>query len=315
MSQTDYYKTLGVSRNASADEIRKAYKKLARENHPDSRPNDKAAADRFKQVQEAYEVLKDPKKRETYDRFGTAFPGGQRGTSWSTGPGGAGPVDLNDILGGQLDLGDLLGGAFGFGGAGPGSGFGGKRRAGRAPRKGQDIQMRIQVPFLVAATGGNHDISMTRSGQREQLTVKVPAGIADGGVIRLSGQGEPGQNGGPPGDILVTVQVAPHPYFRREGNHLLVDLPMTVSEAALGAKVEIPTLTEGNVVLTVPPGTSSGAKLRLRGKGICDAKTKACGDQFAVVKIVVPKDIDERTQDLFRQLAESTSLNPRQDLW
>ncbi len=311
MSSKDYYKVLGVSREASADEIRKAYKKLARENHPDMRPNDKAAAERFKEIQEANSVLSDPEKREQYDRYGTAFPGGQQAQSWSTGPAGSGPIDLGDLFGngGAVDLGDLFGGAFG-------GRFGdGQRRQTQRPTKGQDLRARIEVPFHVAALGGSHDLRITRGDQPERLSIKVPAGVADGAVIRLAGQGQAGFNGGPGGDLLVTVKVADHPYFRREGNNLLLDVPVTVTEAALGAKIEVPTLEEGHVILTIPPGTSSGSKLRLRGKGIVDQKRGTHGDQFVIVKIVVPTETNDRAKQLFEEIAQIAPMSPRAKLW
>lgn len=303
MAESDYYKVLGVSREASADEIRRAYKKLARENHPDMKPNDKAAAERFKEVQEAYGVLSDPTKREQYDRYGASFKNaGRGGQAWT---GGTGPVDFGDLFGaGGIDLGDLFGGGFGGGG----------RRATR-PTRGRDVTTSITVPFLVAAEGGQHEIQLQRDGKVERLNIKIPAGVNDGGTIRLAQQGEPGGSGGPAGDVLITVRVAPHPYFRREGNNLLIDLPVTPSEAALGAKIEVPTLTEGTVLLTMPPGTSSGAKLRLRGKGVPDQKTRMRGDQFAIIKIVVPRELSPEARALFEQLSQVESQSPRQGLW
>ena len=309
MADLDYYKVLGLSRGASPDEIRKAYKKLARENHPDMRPNDKAAAERFKQIQEAHEVLSNTKKREMYDRYGSAYQNtgrGPRGQQWS-----GGQVDLGDIFGGQLDLGDLFGGAFGGSAGRPGRG--GPRAA--RPAKGQDLSANIDIAFQTAAEGGSHELSVQRGGQSERLTVKIPAGVASGNVIRLAGQGQAGQDNGLPGDLLVTIKVSPHPYFRRDGRNLLVDVPITVSEAALGAKIEVPTLSEGPVVLTIPPGASSGTKLRLREKGLLDPKTKQRGDQFVVVKIEVPDQLDDRARALFEELDEAAPLSPRDGLW
>jgi len=306
----DYYKTLGVSKSASADEIRKAYKKLSRKYHPDVN-KDKGAPEQFKQVQEAFEVLGDSEKREQYDRFGRVFPGGaaQQGQpfQWSTtGTAGAGP-DFADLFGGgQIDLGDLLGGAFGGGG---------RRQGRRGARRGQDVEAEVEVPFQVAVEGGKHELALDREGKTEHLSVKVPAGVDTGSVIRLAGEGQPGAGGGPAGDLLIRIRVAPHPWFRREGNNLLVDVPVTVTEAALGAKVEVPTLSEGTVVVTIPPGTSSGAKLRLRGKGILDRATKERGDEFAVVKIVVPKKPGERAQALLAELAQVEPQFPRKGLW
>lgn len=307
----DYYKTLGVSREASDDEIRKAYKKLVRQYHPDARPGDKEAAERFKKIQEAYEVLSDPEKREQYDRYGAAFQGAGRGWggqqgrpfTWTTSGGGAGPIDLNDILG------DMFGGG-GFGGFG-----GAGRQAQPRTRRGEDLQLDIDVPFQVAAEGGSHSLQLRRNGQVERINVKIPPGVETGSVIRLAGQGHPGAGGGPAGDLLLSVNVSPHPWFRREGNNILLDIPITPSEAALGAKVEVPTLAEGKVTVTVPAGTSSGQKLRLRGKGVIDPKTKQRGDQFCVMKIVMHKPVGEPARELYEELARVEPQNPRAGLW
>jgi DnaJ-class molecular chaperone len=312
----DYYKTLGVPRNATQDQIRKAYKKIARENHPDAKPGDNAAAERFKQASEAYEVLGDAEKRKQYDQFGDAFKYAKAGGGKGGGPfpgggfGGAGPIDLGDLFGGQLDLEDILGGALG-GGRGRARARGGRAAA----RQGQDLQTEMQIPFQMAATGGTYDLSVQRNGKVDRISVKVPPGVHEGSVIRLAGEGEPGSGGGRAGDILITVHVAPHPYFRREGNDVLLDLPVTVGEAALGAKIDVPTLAEGNVSLRVPPGTSSGVKLRLKGKGFPDPKTKTPGDQFVVVKIVLPKEVSERAKKLLEELETAAPYSPRVGLW
>lgn len=310
----DYYKVLGVSRNATEEEIRRAYKKLARENHPDVRPNDPAAAERFKQANEAYEVLSDPEKRKQYDLFGAAWKqaGSHAGAGPFRGGGRSVDIDLEDLFGhggGPIDIEDLLGGM--FGGAG--------RRTARThrpgPERGRDLTTEITVPFHTAALGGQYDVHLTRSGRPETLTVKIPAGIRDGGVIRLGGQGEPGRDGGPAGDLLITVHVAPHPYFRREGNDVLIDVPLTVAEATLGAKVEVPTVSGTPVTLTIPPGTSSGARLRLKGQGIPDPKTHQPGDQYAIIKIVVPKRLSERARRLLEEFDAAAPEHPRAGLW
>jgi DnaJ-class molecular chaperone len=315
MAQNDYYATLGVSRTSTADEIRKAYKKLSRKYHPDVN-KEAGASEKFKEVQEAFEVLGDKDKRQQYDQFGTTFPGGAGGGprgqtyTWTGGrPGGGGPVDLGDLFGGQVDLESLLGGAFGggFGGA-----KGGRRR-GRAA--GENLETEIEVPFQTAVQGGKYELSLQRDGKIERLSVKIPAGVDQGSIVRLSGQGHPGVGGGPAGDLLVRIRVAPHPYFRREGSDLVVEVPITVTEAALGAKVEVPTLLEGTVMLTIPPGTSSGAKLRLRGKGAPDLTTKKNGDQYVVVKIVAPQHLSEPARQLLRDLAEAAPQSPRKGLW
>lgn len=316
MAAPDYYQILGVSKSASADEVRKAYRKLARENHPDVKKNDPAAAERFKMIQEAYAVLGEDEKRQQYDRFGTVF--GKGGPSPGGGPfPGGGYTWSSEASGTPIDLEGLFGGAGGFnfeellGGGRP---AGGRRATGRRPRRGNDVQATVRVPFDTAARGGTVDLSLEHGNQRETLTVKIPAGINEGSVIRLAGQGEPSPTGGNAGDILLTVTVEPHRYFRREGNDLHIEVPITPAEAALGAKVDVPTLAEGAVVVSIPPGTSSGMKLRLRGKGIPDPQTRQTGDQFVLVKIVVPKDPPEAVKALYRQLQERDSP-PRVGLW
>lgn len=311
MANDDYYQALGVSRSASQDDIRKSYKKLAREFHPDARPDDKAAAERFKEIQNAYAVLSDPEKRKKYDQFGPGFENAGHGPQfdWSN-------------SGGDVDLSDLFGGLFGGGGGQPRgfgggfSGFGGGTRQ-QAPRaqRGEDIRAEIEIPFQLAAEGGNYDLHLNRGGKSETLTVKIPPGVNSGSVIRLSGQGQEGRHGGPAGNLLVTIKAHAHPFFRRDGNNLLIDVPITPSEAVLGAKIDVPTLTEGTVVLTVPPRSTSGSKLRLRGKGIRHSKTGERGDQIVVLKVDVPADPCEPSRELYQKLAEIDSFNPRQGLW
>ncbi len=295
MANSDFYQILGVPRSATHDEIRKAYKKLARENHPDTKPGDKVAAEKFKQASEAYEVLGDEEKRKQYDQYGDAYKYARQG---GAGSGGAGPIDLESVFGqGGVDLGDIFGGMFG----GRGGAGGGRRRTTAA--RGEDLQTSIQIPFQMAATGGNYDVSINRGGDVETLSVKVPAGVQQGDTIRLSKQGSPGAGGGTAGDLLITVQIAPHPYFRREGNDVILECPLSVTDAMLGTRIDVPTLTEGSVTLTIPAGTSSGAKLRLRGKGFPNRKTGVAGDQYVVTKIVVPKTLDDSAKDLLNQLA------------
>lgn len=304
----DYYEVLGVPRSASADELKKAYRKLSRQFHPDVKPNDKQAEAQFKEVQEAYAVLGDADKRKKYDQFGHAFEQagaggpGAGGFNWSGG--GGQQFDFEQLFGGGIDLGDILGGG----------GRGGRGGRGRQ-QKGPDVEATIQVPFTVAAEGGNHDLSVSTGSKTERLTVKIPPGVDSGSVIRLAGQGQPGRGGGPNGDLLVKIQVAPHPYFRREGSNILVDVPLSITEAALGAKVDVPTLAEGLISLTIPAGSSSGTKLRLRGKGVMDSKTKTRGDQFAVVKVVVPKNLDDASRELLQKFAEQNPSDPRAGLW
>jgi DnaJ-class molecular chaperone len=314
MANNDFYKTLGVSKSATADEIRKAYKKLSKKYHPDAN-KEKDAAEKFKQVQEAYDVLHDQEKREQYDRFGHVLPGGGgpqgQPFNWAgagrAGRAGGGPIDLGDLFGGgEVDIEQIFGGAFGGGG---------RRQTPRGARRGEDVEVEIEIPFQTAVEGGQYDLKLEREGKPERLSIKIPAGVDTGSMVRLAGQGQPGVNGGPVGNLLVRIRVAPHPWFRREGNNLLLDLPVTITEAALGAKVEVPTLSEGKVVVTIPPGTSSGSKLRLRGKGVVDRNTKERGDQIVVVKIVVPRKPGERARQLLAELAQVEPLTPRGGLW
>ena len=311
---TDFYAVLGVKKDASAEELRKAYKKLSRENHPDKKPNDAAADEKFKQVQEAWDVLGDAQKRQQYDQFGSAF--GPNGPQFQQGQrrGGAGPADFREMFGDNVDLNDLLGGMFGAGAGGSpfGPQTGGRR--GRAAQ-GANIEADIETPFVIAAEGGTQDLQLQRAGKLERLSVKIPPGVSTGSVIRLAGQGQAGRGGGPAGDLLVTIKVASHSYFRREGSDILIDVPITVSEAALGTKVEVPTLAEGPMVVTIPPGTSSGAKLRLRGKGVPDQKTRARGDLYVIIKLVLPPKLDAATRGLFEQIAAAAPYDPRASLW
>ena len=299
MSKRDVYEVLGVSRTASTEEIRKSYKKLARKFHPDVKPADPDAETKFAEITEAWDVLGDEQKRKQYDQFGHVARGA-----------GGNPFQGFGGGGGQFDLDDILGGMFGGGAMG-----GGRRRSPPRAQKGQDVRAEITVPFTVAIEGGEHGLSVQTGTKTERLTVKVPAGIEEGQTIRLSGQGQPGSGGGPAGDLLVTVHVAGHPWFRREGSHLVMDLPLTPAEAALGAKVDVPTLSEGSVVLSVPAGASSGSRLRLRGKGVSNPRTGERGDQLVVIRIVVPKLLTDEERGLYQQLLELDTANTRAGLW
>lgn len=316
----DPYKVLEVSRSATHDEIRKSYKKLARKYHPDANVDDPSALENFKQVQVAWEILGDKEKRENFDKYGSpdgpqfrdgpgsgsSRPGQGQTWTWSSADGDSAPFDLDDLFGGRSPFGD-------FGG----TGGRGRSRAGQGswPVRGHDVRAEIEVPFTIAAEGGNWDLRRSAGGSLETLSVKVPAGIDTGSVIRLAGQGEPGINGGTAGDLLISVKVAKHPYFRRDGSDLLLDVPIGIVEATLGAKIEIPTLGEGRVVMSVPPGTSSGTKLRLKGKGIINRRTGQRGDQLAVLKIIAPKDLNDRARELLTELQTAQPQHVRQGLW
>lgn len=279
----DHYHTLGVGRTASAEEIRKAYRDLARKYHPDLHPDDESAKEKFKQVQAAFDVLNDPSKREMYDRYGSSFEGvgaGGGGGSWSGGgpfPGG-GEIDLESLFGGG-GFGDM----FGRGRAGRG-----RRRSAQLP--GEDINASINIPFRVSIDGGKTDVRIDRDGKIETISVTIPQGLPDGARMRLRGQGLPGTGGGSAGDLLLQVQVEPHPVFHRLGDTLEITLPVSLSEAIEGATVDVPT-PWGTIALRIPPGTSSGKKLRAAGMGVHHGNG-AKGDLIAEVQIMLPASAD-----------------------
>lgn len=312
----DYYKILGIRRNASDSDIQKAYRKLARKYHPDVNPDDAAAKKKFQEIQRAYEVLNDSEKREMYDRYGSSFESmaGGGGGGWQTGPGGQAEFDFSQFFGGHSGGSGGFEGGFGdiFRQFGGGAAAGGTRQARRRPQRGANIRHSLEVPFSSAVLGGDAHLSVKRpDGRIESIAVKIPAGIETGKTIRLRGQGEPSPNGGQSGDILITVNVAPHPCFRRQGNNLEVDVPLTLAEAALGAKVDVPT-PKGTITLTVPPGTSSGKRLRVKGHGV-QAKG-SIGDLYAVIQIAMPTELDDESAQLVRKLDALQPMSPRNDL-
>jgi curved DNA-binding protein len=299
----DYYEILGVAKGASADDIRKAYRKLARQYHPDRNPGDKQAETRFKEVQEAYDVLSDTDKRGQYDRFGKAGPGGAAGQDgrggfhWGGGPGAheMDPQEAADLFrnffGGG---GGPFGGGAPFGGAAPGG-----RTRGRRAEAPREAEAEVEVPFLIAANGGQLNLGV----DGKEISVKIPAGVNDGQSLRLQGQAQGG------GDLLLKLRIQPHAYFRREGKNIILEAPLSLPEAVLGAKIDVPTLDGTHLHVKVPPGTSSGARLRLRGKGV------AGGDQFIEIKIIVPAAKDEADKKLIEEFARLHPQNPRAGLW
>jgi molecular chaperone DnaJ len=396
----DYYEVLGVKKNASAEDIRKAFRKLARKYHPDVNPGDKAAEERFKAISEANDVLSDPKKRKIYDQLGfysdnidpAAAEAYARGGNAGFGAGGFGgfpgsgrgrgegiPVDF-----GGFDFSDLFEG--GRRQERSGGGFrdlfanlfrGGAAAPAEAPEQGTDIEYQTAVPFWTAIRGGvirlniahpqscancngrgyqgapgacpecNGTGQVTQMGGRmrfnmpcprcggtgknrtvcpvchgsgavqrtEPMEVRIKAGTRDGQRIRLAGKGNPGANGGPPGDLYIVVRSGEHPIFRREGDDIHVTVPITATEAALGAKIEVPTI-DGRALLRIPPGTQSGQKLRLREKGVPSATRDGVrGDEIVEVKITVPMPRDEKTKELLRELARLNPDDPRAELW
>ncbi len=375
----DYYNVLGVKRTATADEIRKAYRRLARKHHPDVNPGDKSAEDKFKRISEANDVLSDPKKREVYDKFGSYSESMKDAATQGT-------------AGGGFDFGGFDWGAYSGGGAtGAGANAGGSFRdmfgdlfgGGRATTQGRPTAQRgadIEVPLAISfedaingmtsnirvkhnevcaicsgsgETGANQVACTTCQGtgkvgagggflrfdqgcpdcggtgrrkppcaichgtgtvsKAEVVKVRIPAGVDTGSRVRLAGKGHAGVRGGPAGDLYILTNVAPHRIFTRKGDNVYCTIPVTLPEAALGAKIEVPTVS-GKAQLRIPPGTQSGQRFRLREKGAPSLRSQARGDQYVEVKVVLPKIIDEDSKELLRQFAKRNSENPRSEL-
>ena len=355
----DYYEVLGVSKGASEDEIKKAYKKLARKYHPDMNPGDKEAEEKFKEVNEANEVLSDPEKKARYDQFGFAGVDPSYGAGTGGAYGGAGGFDFGD-------LGDIFGSFFG-------GGFGGGQTRRNGPQRGESIRASVSVTFTEAAFGCEKEVTIQRSEQcttckgngcapgttpeicpdchgsgvvqvqqrtpmgvfassrpcqrcrgtgriihqpctdcggsgavrkRKTIKVNIPAGIDHGQTISLRGQGNAGKNGGPAGDLLITVMVQPHELFRREGNDVFCEAPITFSQAVLGAKLRIPTIDEP-VEYTIPEGTQTGTVFRLRGKGIPVLNGRGRGDQYVTVTIETPRNLSREQKDALKKFSET----------
>src|SRR5215472_15901466 len=372
-SKQDYYELLGVARKASQKEIRQAYRKLARKYHPDLNPGDKSAEEKFKQVQEAYDVLSDSKKRQMYDQFGFDLPG----------PGGMpGAAEASDV---HFDFGGFDFGGGAAGGAGPSfrdlfsqffRGGGAAAEAAGQAELGSSLEYQIEIGFWEAvrgtikkltisrldacpdcdgsgatgqeqtcmACGGTGHVSQTSGRMRFNLTctrcggtgrirnicrlcggegrvrradtidVRIPAGVRTGSRVRVPGKGNAGTAGEPPGDLYIITDVQPHPYFDRRGDDIYSSVPITVTEAALGAKIEVPTI-DGRSLLRIPPGTNSGQKLRLREKGVPSVRNGHRGDQYVELQVVVPKPHDERVRELLKELQKVAPEDPRKDLF
>jgi molecular chaperone DnaJ len=371
-TKQDYYELLGVARKASQKEIRQAYRKLARKYHPDLNPGDKSAEEKFKQMQEAYDVLSDTKKRQMYDQFGFETPGA------GGVPGGVDPGDV------QFDFGGF---DFGGGGGGAGPSFrdlfsqffrgGAPAEAPSRSEPGSSLEYQIEITFWEAvhgtvkkltiarldtctdcrgtgtvgqpqactACGGTGQVTQTSGRMRfnlactrcggtgrirnicrvcggdgrvrrsDTIEVRIPAGVQTGSRVRVPGRGNAGTAGAPTGDLYIMTDVQPHPFFDRRGDDLYTTVPITVTEATLGAKIEVPTM-DGRSLLRVPPGTNSGQKLRLREKGVPSVREPGRrGDQYVELQVVVPKPVDERVRDLLRELDRIAPENPRKDLF
>jgi molecular chaperone DnaJ len=387
----DYYETLKVARGASADEVRKSYRKLARKYHPDLNPGDKAAEERFKNVQEAYDILSDPKKREMYDQYGFYSENGFPGPG--AGHGGGHPQQPPNMDFGGFDFTDYFSKQQGGGGAGAsggrtstGGGFrdifsqffrGGAEEEAAQAEKGADLEYALSIDFWQAIRGTQATINVTRhetcptchgqgastagsstcpecSGtghvtqmagamkfnltcprcggkgrlnktcptchgdgriaKTETVEVRIPAGAQNGSRLRVAGKGNAGTMGAPAGDLYITTRVTPHPLFHREGDNILLKIPVSVTEAGLGAKIEVPTI-EGRAILKVPPGTQNGQKFRMREKGVFNARKNQRGDQIVEVGIQAPAVNDEETRELLRKLADLHPEDPRAALW
>ncbi|MBZ5607009.1 MAG: molecular chaperone DnaJ [Acidobacteriia bacterium] len=380
----DYYGTLGVSRDAKADDIRKSYRKLARKYHPDLNPGDKAAEDRFKKVQEAYDVLSDAKKRQVYDQYGfysdNIPPGGPGAGAGEHGPGmGFGGFDFSDFVN-RSGAGHAGGGVGGAGFRDIFSQFFGGGRGehpASVPEKGSDLEYGLNVDFWESIRGtqarlnvvrqevcetcggsgaagssstvcpecdgsgnvtqmaGAMKFSLTcprcdgkgrlrnvcptchgdgRLSKRDVVEVRIPPGVQAGSRLRVAGKGNAGRNGAASGDLYITVRVESHPFFRREGDDIHIQVPVTVAEAGLGAKIEVPTI-DGRALLKVPQGTQNLQKFRLREKGVMNSRLNKRGDEIVEVVMQAPKVHDERTKELLRELGQLSTEDPRQEMW
>lgn len=334
----DFYQVLGLARTADEKEIKKAYRKLARQYHPDVNPNDKTAESKFKEVNEAFQVLSDKDKRTLYDQFGADYdkvgsaPPGAGGYAGGY-PGAGGNVNFNGSNINFENLEELFnqprrGGAYGSysppgSPADDGGGFGdlfenilGGRGRGRkrGPQKGQDSEQPVHISLAESLKGTQVTLRFTDASRadKREFTVKIPAGVREGAKVRVAGKGGVGENGGPAGDLFLIVHITPHQHWKREGDDLLVEVPVTFAEAALGATIEVPALN-GPLQIRVPAGTQSGQKIRLSGRGAPKTKGGA-GDQYVTIKVTVPKELSERERELIQELASLRSENPRRDL-
>jgi len=320
MAQRDFYQVLGVKRGATKDEIKSAYRKLARKYHPDV--NKAAGAEaKFKEATEAYEVLSDPQKRAMYDQIGHAGPGA-RGAYTRRGAPGAGYAAPGGGVGG-VSFEEIFGAAQAHGGGFVGMGLedilnalrGGRGRGAKArgKRRGEDAEYNLTLDFMQAMMGTKTSIHLTQpgsKGRRETIEVKIPPGVDTGSRIRVRGKGGAGPGG--PGNVYIITHVRPHAYFRREGQDIYLDVPISITEAALGARIDVPTI-DGMTTVTVPAGTAGGKRLRLRGKGVRSAKGKTRGNQYVVIRIVPPTDLSEGERALLEEFQKTHQHNPRMD--
>ena len=298
MYEKDYYKILGVPKDADAATIKKAYRKLAKDLHPDANAGDKKIEEKFKAVSEAYDVVSDPKRRAEYDeaqRYGGPMGGGRRGPGGPGGfPGGRGQ-NVEDLFGGG-DLSDIFGGLFG----------GGRQRG---PRKGADLETSVTISFEDSI----HGVTMPLRLSTGNISARIPAGVKNDQRIRLKGKGQPGEQNAPAGDLFINVAVSPHPVFGRDGDNLTVTVPIRFDEAVNGADIKVPVLDGPAVTIRIPAGTKTGAKFRARGKGV--VRPEKSGDLIVSVDIAVPKDLTAAAQKALDEFAAATQdFDPREEL-
>ncbi len=300
MAKKDYYETLGVKRNATAEEIKKAYRTLARKYHPDLHPDKRDEMEaKFKEINEAHSVLSDPKKRSDYDLTGGVYEPGMGG---GHPPGGVRYEDFDFGGGGGFE--DIFSEV-----------FGGARGRRVVMRQGADIEYSLEIDFLHAAKGTEVKIKVSRSAGAETLKVNIPPGVRTGSKVRVPGKGDAGVGGGRPGDLYIAIKVTPHKYFSRVDNDVYVDLPVTVGEATLGAEVSVPTI-DGFTKIKLPPGIQSGQKLRIKNKGLYTTRGHLVRtDEYVVIQVNVPKELDERGRELIEELEKTNPYDPRKGLW
>ncbi len=336
MAKKDFYEILGVERGASASEIKKAYRKLAKKYHPDINPNNKRAEAHFKDVNEAYDVLSDQNKRRNYDMGGNnpfagggpghGGHGGHGGPGWP--PGGGGPqgaggpqggggpqgaggpqggFDYSEYASGSMD--DVFGDIFGrMGGRGPGP---------QPPSRGKDNEHVVNIDFHHALNGTEVELTLKSGKGTERIKVKIPAGTGDGDRVRVIGRGGPGRNGGPAGDLYIKARLNEHKYFKRSVNDIYLEVPITIKEAILGATIEVPTIDGTNTKIKIAPGTQSGTKLRIKGKGApkVHGTGHGRGNQYLEIKVIVPSKVDDETKRLLEELDRINPYEPRCNLW
>ena len=307
MAKKDYYSILGVRRDATAKEIKQAYRRLARRYHPDVNPGDASAEQKFKEISEAYAVLGNPEQRQKYDHIGhqaftgsfeSPFAGGGGFRGFHTG-------NLKDLFGGRGNFTEGFSTMFeDFFGRGP-------QRPHAASHRGQDIEQPVDIRFEDAIHGTTTEVRVTRrDGSAEWLRVKIPPGVDTNSKVRIAGKGEAGLSGRPAGDLYIVTRVQPHAYFVRQGDDIVCEVPVTLAEALLGARVEIPTI-DGKTTMTLPAGTQNGRKFRLRGKGSPHLKSEGRGDQYVTVKVVLPETLDAYSRKLIEELDKRHPLQPR----